>query len=58
MIEYCNGDKKAGSILYKWLEAEDALCDDYDDVFDYDNLLDLLDAADDRDEARIVRDAL
>jgi len=54
----CNGNKKAGSILYSWLKNEDALCDDEKDVFDHFNLEELVDACDDKEEQKIVANAL
>lgn len=56
-IEQCNGDKKAGSILYDWLSEEDALYDDPEDVFDSENILGLCDAADNRRAAKKVMKA-
>lgn len=54
----CNGNKKAGSILYGWLENEDALYDDEEDVFSSSNLEELVDACDDKEKQKIVANAI
>lgn len=56
-IEYCNGDKEAGNIIYDWFEMEDALYDDPDEVLDRWNIIELLDACTNKRKRDIVAKA-
>ena len=58
VLEACGGDEKAAQILMGWLDYENALGDDPDDVLETFNLMDLLDAASDVREKEIVAKAL